>query len=81
MAVLSYTNNASVGVSARPYSLPSGGFGDTSIIARLLGYSSSDFDGAGSTDSLEPHWLLEIVIQVCPRACVSRVGVPRAGLP
>lgn len=55
------------GFPARPYSTPPGGLGVIapypvpSVRARV---GSTDMDGISGTDSLEPHWLLELVIQV-----------------
>ena len=56
------------GGSSRPYSVPSGGVG----VALGLGLSgaavrprvgSLELDGVTPTDSLDPHWLVELVIQ------------------
>lgn len=53
--------------SARPYSMPSGygaglGLSGSALRPRV---GSMEFDaGATATDSLEPHWLLELCIQV-----------------
>lgn len=67
LAVSSSSALVNSGVPTRPYSMPAGGFGpglglSGSALRPRLG--SSEFDGATATDSLEPHWLLELVIQV-----------------
>lgn len=55
------------GFSTRPYSTPPGGLGVIapypvpSVRARV---GSTEMDGVSGTDCLEPHWLLELVIQV-----------------
>lgn len=54
--------------STRPYSMPSGGYGaglglSGSALRPRVG--SMEFDAGAATDSLEPHWLLELCIQVC----------------
>ena len=67
--------------SARPYSMPSGGYGaglglSGSALRPRVG--SMEFDaGATATDSLEPHWLLELCIQV---ECVGMVCVTVYGV-
>lgn len=63
------------GVSTRPYSMPSGGYGtglglSGSALRPRVG--SVEYDPAAGTDSLEPHWLLELCIQVCNVALVLR---------
>lgn len=70
MAVsMSSTALVNSGSYSRPYSMPSGGYGPGlgltgSAMRPRLG--SMEFDaGATATDSLEPHWLLELCIQVC----------------
>ncbi|CAM9251564.1 unnamed protein product [Ascophyllum nodosum] len=61
------------GGSSRPYSVPSGGVG----VALGLGLSgaavrprvgSLELDGVTPTDSLDPHWLVELCVQ---KACVG----------
>lgn len=58
---------AGFSASGRPYSAPVGGLGVTapypapSIRPRV---GSTEIEGVSATDSLEPHWLLELVIQV-----------------
>lgn len=59
------------GGTTRPYSVPSGGVGVGVGVGSVLSgaalrprVGSSELDGATPTDSLEPHWLVELVIQV-----------------
>lgn len=56
------------GNSTRPYSMPSGGYSGVGLMSGTGGLRGSggslEFDGAPATDSLEPHWLLELCIQV-----------------
>ncbi|CAN0423915.1 unnamed protein product, partial [Ectocarpus sp. 12 AP-2014] len=69
------------GTSARPYSMPSGGYGvglglSGSALRPRLG--SLEFDAAATaTDSLEPHWLLELCIQACISATDHEIPTVR----
>lgn len=53
--------------TGRPYSTPPGGLGVSApypaagVRPRV---GSTEMDGVSGTDSLEPHWLLELVMQV-----------------
>lgn len=62
--------------STRPYSMPSSGYGaglSGSALRPRVG--SMEFDaGATAPDSLEPHWLLELCIQVCVCVCVLNLS-------
>lgn len=75
IAVSSYAL-VNLGVSVRPYSMPSGMHGpglglSGSALRPQLGVTESD--GVTAANNLEPHWLLELVIQVCYAASCSIV--------
>lgn len=60
--------------STRPYSMPSGGggYGPGLGLSGAARGGSLEFDagpGSAPTDSLEPHWLLELCIQACCCSC------------
>ncbi|CAN0055320.1 unnamed protein product [Pylaiella littoralis] len=79
MAVLS-SALVNSGFSTRPYSMPSGGYGaglglSGSALRPRVG--SVEYDQAAATDSLEPHWLLELCIQACMSATEHEIQAVR----
>ncbi|CAM9845316.1 unnamed protein product, partial [Sphacelaria rigidula] len=66
--------------SGRPYSTPPGGLGVSApypapgVRPRV---GSTEMDGVSGTDSLEPHWLLELVIQACVSATEHKTQAVR----
>ncbi|CAM9497928.1 unnamed protein product, partial [Scytosiphon promiscuus] len=82
---VSSTAMVNSGNSTRPYSMPSGGYSAVGVMSGTGGLRGSggslEFDGATATDSLEPHWLLELCIQACMSATDhDSQGVRMSGL-